>query len=215
NRPRLLVLDEPTAGVDPQSRNAILESVQHLAGEGIAVLYTTQYMEEAERLCDRVGIIDQGKMKAEGTRRELVQLVGSSDEVVFEAEGDLTAAAAALTALPEVTAASHDESHLRLLVPDARPALARMVTAAGQAGVTIRSVAVREPNLEAVFLHLTGRALRDRAGAPSRSSLVRICASRRATALCCCSRWACRCCWRSCSTSSWAIPVASSAPPTP
>src|SRR5690606_35576251 len=161
NRPRLLVLDEPTAGGDPQSRNAILESVQHLAGEGIAVLYTTQYMEEAERLCDRVGIIDQGKMKAEGTRRELVQLVGSSDEVVFEAEGDLTAAAAALTALPEVTAASHDESHLRLLVPDARPALAKMVTAAGQAGVTIRSVAVREPNLEAVFLHLTGRALRD------------------------------------------------------
>src|SRR5690606_12496403 len=68
NRPRLLVLDEPTAGVDPQSRNAIMESVARLAGEGIAVLYTTHYMEEAERLCDRVGILDQGRLRAEGTR---------------------------------------------------------------------------------------------------------------------------------------------------
>src|SRR5690606_7157697 len=161
NRPRLLVLDEPTAGVDPQSRNAILESVQHLAAEGIAVLYTTHYMEEAERLCDRVGIIDQGQMKAEGTRRELVRLVGSSDEVVLAAEGDLAAATSALAALPEVTRASSEESHIRMLLPEARPALAKLLTTAGQAGVTVRSVEVREPNLEAVFLHLTGRALRD------------------------------------------------------
>ena len=68
HRPRLLVLDEPTVGVDPQSRNAILESVEHLAGEGMAVLYTTHYMEEAERLCDRIGIVDLGELKAEGTR---------------------------------------------------------------------------------------------------------------------------------------------------
>src|SRR6478672_11398597 len=71
HRPKLLILDEPTVGVDPQSRNAILESVQGLSGEGMAVLYTTHYMEEAERLCDRIGIVDLGEVKAEGTRAEL------------------------------------------------------------------------------------------------------------------------------------------------
>ena len=71
NRPRLLVLDEPTAGVDPQSRNSILDSVQRLAADGIAVLYTTHYMEEAQRLCDRVGIIDLGRMLVEGSPQEL------------------------------------------------------------------------------------------------------------------------------------------------
>ena len=76
HRPRLLVLDEPTVGVDPQSRNAILTSVEALSAEGMGILYTTHYMEEAERLCDRVGIIDQGRIIAEGTRRELVALVG-------------------------------------------------------------------------------------------------------------------------------------------
>jgi ABC-2 type transport system ATP-binding protein len=79
HRPQLLVLDEPTVGVDPQSRNAILESVEGLSEGGMAVLYTTHYMEEAERLCDRVGIIDEGRLKAEGTRRELVGLVGERD----------------------------------------------------------------------------------------------------------------------------------------
>ena len=76
HEPRLLILDEPTVGVDPQSRNSILENVEELSAEGLAVLYTTHYMEEAERLCDRVGIIDAGELKAEGTRRELVAMVG-------------------------------------------------------------------------------------------------------------------------------------------
>src|ERR671910_578632 len=83
HRPKLLVLDEPTVGVDPQSRNAILGSVEHLSDEGMAVLYTTHYMEEAERLCDRVGIIDEGEIRAEGTRRELVDLLGQKDNVTL------------------------------------------------------------------------------------------------------------------------------------
>jgi ABC-2 type transport system ATP-binding protein len=89
HRPRLLVLDEPTVGVDPQSRNAILENVEALEGEGVAVLYTTDYMEEAERLCDRVGIIDQGRLIAEGTRRELVAKLGQRDRIELAAAGDL------------------------------------------------------------------------------------------------------------------------------
>jgi ABC-2 type transport system ATP-binding protein len=161
NRPRLLILDEPTAGVDPQSRNAILDSVQQLAGAGIAVLYTTHYMEEAERLCDRVGIIDLGQLRAEGTRRELVRLVGSSDEVMLVIDGDPTGAAEALGRLPEVSQVSREESRVRLLLPDAAGVLPQVLATAAAAGAAVRSVEVREPNLEAVFLHLTGKALRD------------------------------------------------------
>ena len=85
HRPSLLVLDEPTVGVDPQSRNAILTSVEALSAAGMGILYTTHYMEEAERLCDRVGIVDEGRIIAEGTRRELVALVGGVDRVTLVA----------------------------------------------------------------------------------------------------------------------------------
>jgi ABC-2 type transport system ATP-binding protein len=161
NQPRLLVLDEPTAGVDPQSRNAILESVRRLAGEGVAVLYTTHYMEEAERLCDRVGIIDGGRLKAEGTRRELVGLVKEHDQVVLDVDGNAEQALVTLTGLPAVAQASADETSIDLLVDDARAALPQILEAVSRADAAVRSVEVREPNLEAVFLQLTGKALRD------------------------------------------------------
>ena len=159
--PKLLVLDEPTAGVDPQSRNAILESVERLAGEGIAVLYTTHYMEEAERLCDRVGIIDLGQLRAEGTRRELVSLIGERDRVSLDAAGDLARAQAAAAAVPGVQTAEAGDGRIELLVEEASTALPSILTAVSGTGVTVRSVTVSEPNLEAVFLHLTGKALRD------------------------------------------------------
>ncbi|MDF5757982.1 ABC transporter ATP-binding protein [Spongiactinospora sp. TRM90649] len=161
HRPRLLVLDEPTAGVDPQSRNAILDGVRDLAARGVAVLYTTHYMEEAERVCDRVGIIDHGEMIAEGTRRELVGMVGQSDTLRLSAEGDLAGAVPELTALPFVERATAGEDHLELLVRDARACLPAVLAALGSAGAQVRSVEVREPGLESVFLHLTGRGTRD------------------------------------------------------
>jgi linearmycin/streptolysin S transport system ATP-binding protein len=161
HRPRLLILDEPTAGVDPQSRNAILGSVEELSGEGIAVLYTTHYMEEAERLCDRVGIIDHGKLIAEGTRNELVSLVGERDRVRLSAAGELTKAAAALATQPWAQEASVTDVGIDLVVTDARGNLPAILMDAATAGVAVKSVEVIEPDLEAVFLHLTGRALRD------------------------------------------------------
>lgn len=161
NDPILLVLDEPTVGVDPQSRNAILDSVETLASEGMAVLYTTHYMEEAERLCDRVGILDEGAVRAEGTRRELISLVGEHDRLRIEAHGDLLAAAAAATAVAGVEEAVPRDGGLDLLVRDARASLADIVRAVDGSGAGITSMEVREPNLEAVFLHLTGKALRD------------------------------------------------------
>ena len=161
HRPRLLVLDEPTVGVDPQSRNAILESVEQLSAEGMGVLYTTHYMEEAERLCDRIGIVDLGEVKAEGTRAELVSLVGVHDRVQLEGAGDLDAGAAACLELGAVKAASVRDGGIELLVEAARSVLPELLQRVARAGIAVNAVEVDEPNLEAVFLHLTGKALRD------------------------------------------------------
>jgi ABC-2 type transport system ATP-binding protein len=161
HEPRLLLLDEPTVGVDPQSRNAILESIAALGREGMAVLYTTHYMEEAERLCDRVAIIDAGEIRAEGTRRELVALVGERDEVRLTATGNLAAAAQAAGAIEGVGKAMVHDGVIELVVNDARGMLPRLLEAVDKAGATVRGVDVVQPDLEAVFLHLTGRALRD------------------------------------------------------
>ncbi|MEW5992406.1 MAG: ABC transporter ATP-binding protein [Chloroflexota bacterium] len=159
--PRLLVLDEPTVGVDPQSRNAILSSVEALSAEGMGILYTTHYMEEAERLCDRVGIIDLGHVIAEGTRRELVALVGGIDRVTLLATGNLAAAAAEAGRIEGVQDATARDGGIDLLVSEARMVLPRILEAVTRDGVAVRSVEVIEPDLEAVFLHLTGKALRD------------------------------------------------------
>ncbi len=161
HEPHLLVLDEPTVGVDPQSRNAILESVDSLGSQGMAVLYTTHYMEEAERLCDRIGIIDHGRIVAEGTRRELVELVGERDRVRLSATGELDGAVRALEQLPRVMQADTADHGLDLIVDGAADMLTTILATVTEAHVTVTTVAVDEPNLEAVFLHLTGRALRD------------------------------------------------------
>jgi len=161
HRPRLLVLDEPTVGVDPQSRNAILDSVEALSAEGMGILYTTHYMEEAERLCDRVGIIDEGKIIAEGTRRELTALVGGLDRVTLAATGDVAAAAEELQRVEGVREVTRHEGGMDVLVVDARELLPQLLAAVSRDGVAVKSVEVIEPDLEAVFLHLTGKALRD------------------------------------------------------
>lgn len=161
HRPKLLVLDEPTVGVDPQSRNAILESVARLSDEGMAVLYTTHYMEEAERLCDRVGIIDSGELRAEGTRRELVSLVGEHDRVHIVATGNLEAGVAAVKELGAVREATRSSEAIDLIVDEARNVLPDLFSVLSGSGVSIMSIDVHEPDLEAVFLHLTGKGLRD------------------------------------------------------
>ena len=161
HRPQLLMLDEPTVGVDPQSRNAILESVESLGGEGLSVLYTTHYMEEAERLCDRIGILDEGRLVAEGTQRELVARVGAGDRVVVSGTGDLGAFAAACAALPGVLGADRRDGGVTVRVSDGSTALAGIVGAADLAGVSIAGIELVEPDLEDVFLGLTGKALRD------------------------------------------------------
>jgi len=161
HEPSLLILDEPTVGVDPQSRNSILESVELLGQAGTAVLYTTHYMEEAERLCDRLAIIDAGKIRAEGTRRELVELVGQLDTISLGVVGSARRLIDALQLVPEIEQITAAEGSVEILVSGASGLLPRILDAAQKADVGISGVEVVEPNLESVFLHLTGKALRD------------------------------------------------------
>jgi ABC-2 type transport system ATP-binding protein len=161
HRPQLLILDEPTVGVDPQSRNSILESVEALSTSGMAVLYTTHYMEEAERLCDRIGILDHGVMQAEGTRDELLALTGETDRVHLEGSGQVEAAVDAVRRIGSVQSVTNDRRSIDLTVVDAPATLADIVAAAAEAGMSVTDVEVARPDLESVFLNLTGRALRD------------------------------------------------------
>ena len=161
HRPELLVLDEPTVGVDPQSRHAIMESIRALGTTGLAVLYTTHYMEEAERLCDRVGIIDRGRLVAEGTRRELVSRIGEKDRILLSANGKLREFASTCRSIPGIDRVDVSDSTVELLATEGRLRLPAVLAAAGTAGASVRSVEVVEPDLEAVFLHLTGTALRE------------------------------------------------------
>jgi len=161
HRPRLLVLDEPTVGVDPQSRHSLLDSVGRFRAEGMAVLYTTHYMEEAERVCDRVGIIDHGRLIAEGTRRELVAQVAGQDRIDLVASGDLAALAAGCRSIDGITGSSIGEGEVHLLARDGHQLVPRVFEAAERVKVAVKSVEIVEPDLEAVFLHLTGTALRE------------------------------------------------------
>jgi len=163
HKPHLLFMDEPTVGIDPQSRRSILDSVKDLNKAGMTVLYTTHYMEEAEELSHRVGIIDQGKMIAIGTQKELTQLVGENETLRLHTgeNVDLQPLLTALQELPEVIHVSSSEDMLVLIVPEADDALPPVLIKADRLGYKIRSVDIQEPNLEAVFLKLTGKALRD------------------------------------------------------
>ena len=160
-RPALLVLDEPTVGVDPQSRHAILESVRTLGTAGMAILYTTHYMEEADRVCDRVGIIDRGRLIAEGTRRELVSMLEEHDRIELAATGELESFADACRKIDGIDGATVSDSHVQLLAREGRSRLGAVFEAAEHHAAIVNSVEVIEPDLEAVFLHLTGTALRE------------------------------------------------------
>ena len=163
HRPRIIYMDEPTVGIDPQSRRSILETVKDLNKQGMTVLYTTHYMEEAQELSDRVGIIDHGKLIALGTQKELTQIVGEHDTLRLHIgeEGDAEKLAQALCAIPNVLKCSAADHQVMLVVPEAEEALAPAIIRANEVGVRIHSVDIQEPNLETVFLQLTGRALRD------------------------------------------------------
>jgi ABC-2 type transport system ATP-binding protein len=163
HQPKLLILDEPTVGVDPQSRSAIFDLVERLRDAGTAILYTTHYMEEAERLCTRIGIVDAGKLIAEGTRTELVAKLGQDAriEIGLDHGAGLKSAVSVVTALEGVRAAQVINDHLSVSADRGAYRLPALLSALLSAGMVAESIRVVEPNLEDVFLAMTGRALRD------------------------------------------------------
>ena len=163
HKPRLLFMDEPTVGIDPQSRRAILDTVKDLNQQGMTVLYTTHYMEEAAELSNRVGIIDHGELIAIGTQDELTKQVGQTDTLILHIgeNEDTETLAESLKILDGVLEAIAVDHEVSIVTPQAEDILATVVSTANERGIKIRSIDIREPNLEAVFLHLTGRALRD------------------------------------------------------
>jgi ABC-2 type transport system ATP-binding protein len=167
HEPPVIIMDEPTVGIDPQSRRNILDRVKTLNRQGTTVLYTTHYMEEAQELSDHIAIMDQGQVIAYGTHDELVKIVGELDRidltinVPLEGTGEAERVVETWRTIEGVRQVSAEDGTLTLLVDDSNLALPPLFESVRQMGVRITSVEIQEPNLETVFLHLTGRALRD------------------------------------------------------
>ncbi|HJW98723.1 MAG TPA: ABC transporter ATP-binding protein [Terriglobales bacterium] len=156
-QPKLVLMDEPTVGVDPQSRNHIFEMIEKLRGEGMSLIYTTHYMEEAERLCDRIAIVDHGKIIALGTSEDLVRnAFGTRSQVLVRFGGSSDRVA------PWVVARGGQTIDGNAQFTVAHPVeIASLLEDSARAGLELIDVSLRKPNLESVFLHLTGRELRD------------------------------------------------------
>ena len=161
HKPRILFLDEPTVGVDPQSRNFIFEHVERLNEEGITIVYTTHYMEEVERLCDRVAIMDQGSILALDTTIGLVNRLGAGVIYMGLPRASLEPILPDVRAISEVLTATEEKGRLKIETSNARLALLELIGLCNARNVSIVSLEMLEPTLESVFLHLTGKRLRD------------------------------------------------------
>jgi ABC-2 type transport system ATP-binding protein len=161
HKPAVIIMDEPTVGIDPQSRRHILDNVKELNRQGMTVLYTTHYMEEAAELSNHIAIMDKGRVIAYGTHDELIKMVGEETriDVTLNTEGEKVLAA--WRATEGVSKIDALDGKVTALVDDSNRVLPRLFESAAKLNVRITSVDIQEPNLETVFLHLTGRALRD------------------------------------------------------
>ncbi|ALC91252.1 antibiotic ABC transporter ATP-binding protein [Bacillus sp. FJAT-18017] len=160
HRPQLLVMDEPTVGIDPQSRSHILETVRKLNREGMTVIYTSHYMEEVEFLCTRIGIMDHGNLIALGTIPELRESIGDRSRMVFDIHGEFDQPVEFTSGIPPQDIQVSGKK-LTVFHKEPQTVLGAIIQGIADQGAGISSVEIVEPNLESVFLHLTGRSLRD------------------------------------------------------
>lgn len=161
HKPQVVIMDEPTVGIDPQSRRHILDNVKELNRQGMTVLYTTHYMEEAAELSHHIAIMDKGKVIAYGTHAELITLVGGQTRLDLTLNAEAGKVRGAWQALQGVIGIDTQDGQVTVLADDSNSVLPRLFEAASKVNVRITGVDIQEPNLEMVFLHLTGRALRD------------------------------------------------------
>ena len=159
--PKVLLLDEPTVGVDPQSRVRLLEMVRQQARQGVCVLYTTHYMEEAETLCDRLAIMDNGRLIAQGTLGDLRAVLGERELLTLTGTWEERRIREALDRMEELEVLHFGPEELTLAATDASGRLVRILNALGAAGAEIRGATVRQPSLESLFIRLTGKELRE------------------------------------------------------
>ncbi len=157
--PQLVLLDEPTIGVDPQSRNHIFEEIRRLNGTGVTIVYTSHYMEEVQALCNRIGIIDHGRLIACDTLPALLQTL--KGQIRFQVSQMTDALRQSLSSLPEAELTTNGSGRQALECHDVSATLLHLVSALKHHGVELTSIEIIEPNLERVFLHLTGKNLRD------------------------------------------------------
>jgi ABC-2 type transport system ATP-binding protein len=161
HQPKVLLLDEPTVGVDPQSRVRLLELVRQQAQAGTCVLYTTHYMEEAELLCDRLAIVDHGKVIAAGTLTELRSLLAERDLLRLTGVFQPAAACAAFLPIEGAEILQADENLLIVALPEASRRLPAVFSALAAAGADVRGTTLTQPSLESLFIKLTGKELRE------------------------------------------------------
>ena len=161
HEPRVLLLDEPTVGVDPQSRVHLLDHVRDLAASGACILYTTHYMEEAEQLCDRLAIVDEGVVIAMGTLAELRAQLGEKDLLRLGGRFDGEGAVSALAALADLEIVQADAETLTLAVAGASNRLPEIFNVLAGAGCEVRETTLKQPSLETLFIKLTGKELRE------------------------------------------------------
>ena len=159
--PKVVLLDEPTVGVDPQSRMKLLDLVRHEAKLGTCILYTTHYMEEAEQLCDRLAIIDHGRLIAQGTLHELRQRTAERDMIRISGQFNTEKVAPLLSNFGDVKVHRNEDGQLVLSVKEAPATLPRLIDAFTKAGMDIRETTLSQPSLENLFIELTGKELRE------------------------------------------------------
>lgn len=162
HEPELLIMDEPTVGIDPQSRSHILEMVRELnRKKGMSILYTSHYMDEVEKLCDRVYIMDHGQIIASGTKEELKSILSSEDTILIEAAQKPEQFISQLSEHPLIQQVVEVEQGYKVIVSKGDDLFADIFEIANASQVKVKGVHVQTPTLEDVFLHLTGRKLRD------------------------------------------------------